>query len=239
MCMTRVPVRKSRPPTRCSTQSYVWSSTAIASKTERASCESTRARAQATVEYGNGLERIGGRRAQGRRPPPDTGTGTRAFNAPAVFSPNPQVTGSVMGNRHPSRHSFCSLPTKSARAWQIAGSGSERPIKIPLETPKVSALADKALHGTRPSSRRTPFMEKGWTSSDSTSTTPTQTLPRCTSIQQINQPRTVRRAGYWGTRNHHQAIRTRWLETTPVRRPRVGQRAIPLSTPTLTPIHVP
>jgi len=56
------------------------------------------------------VERIGGCRAQGRRPPPDTRTGARAFNAPVAFPPNTPVMGSVTGNRHPSRHSFCSLP---------------------------------------------------------------------------------------------------------------------------------
>jgi len=55
----------------------------------------------------------------------------------------------------------------------------------------------------------------------------------------MNQSKTVRKAGFQGTRNHHQATRTGRLETTPVRRPRVGQRAMPLSTPTLTPILVP
>ena len=64
----------------------------------------------ATIEYGKRLERIARRRAQGRRPPPDAGTRTRAFNAPAAFPPNPSVTGSVIGNRHPSRRSLCSLP---------------------------------------------------------------------------------------------------------------------------------
>jgi len=239
MCITRTPVRKSRPPTRRSTQSHVRSSTTATSKTERASCESIRARAQATVEYGNRLERIRGHRAQGRRPPPDASTGTRAFNAPAAFSPNPQVTGSVIGNRHASRHSFCNLPHQTSQ--NVAGRkewvGTSN--QTPLETSKVSALAGKALYNTRPSSRHISFLEKSWVTGDSTSTTPTQTLPRRTSVQQINQPRTAHRAGYRGTRNHHQAIRTRWLETTPVRRPRVGQRAIPLSTPTLMTIHVP
>jgi len=40
-------------------------------------------------------------------------------------------------------------------------------------------------------------------------------------------------------RNHHQSTKTRLLEATPVRRRRAGQRAIPLSTPTLSPVHVP
>jgi len=115
MCIRRTPIRKSRPPTRRSTQSHVRSSTAMVSKTERTSCELIRARALATVEYGNRLERIGRPRAQGRRPPPDAGTGTRAFNAPVAFSPNLPVTGSVIGNRHSSRHSFCSLPHQTSQ----------------------------------------------------------------------------------------------------------------------------
>ena len=144
-----------------------------------------------------------------------------------------------MGNRHPSHHSFCSLPHQTSqnvvghREW--VGTSNQDP----LETPKVSALASEALHGTRPSSRHVSFLGKGRVTNDSTSTTLTQLLPRRTSVQQINQPRTARRAGYRGTRNHHQATKTRWLEMTPVRRPRVRRRAIPLSTPTLTPIHVP
>jgi len=55
----------------------------------------------------------------------------------------------------------------------------------------------------------------------------------------MSQSKTAYRAGYRGTCNHRQAIKTGRLEATPVRRPRVGQRAIPLSTPTLTPILVP
>ena len=119
MSMSRISVRKSRPPTRCSTQSYVRSSMAIVSNTERASYESIRARALATVEHRNRLERIGRRQAQGRRLPPDASTRTRAFNAPIAFSPNSPVTRSVIGNRHPSRHSFCSLPHQTSQ--NVAG----------------------------------------------------------------------------------------------------------------------
>ena len=131
MCISRTSVRRSRPPTRRPTQSYARSSTTVASNTERASCESTRAQAPATVEYGNRLVRIGRPRAQGRRPPPDAGTGTRAFNAPAVFSPNPTVTGSVIGGKHLSCHSFCSLPHQTSqgmterREW--VGTSSQGP----------------------------------------------------------------------------------------------------------------
>ena len=156
---------------------------------------------------------------QGRRPPPDAGTGTRAFNAPAAFSPNPPVTGSVMWNKHPSCHSFCSLPHQTSQ--NVAGRREwvGTLIKTPLEMPKVSAMASEALHGTRPSSRHVSFLGKGRATSDSTSTTPTQLLPLRTSVQQINQSRTAHRAGYRGTRNHHQGTKTRWLETTPIRRP--------------------
>jgi len=121
MYITRLSVRRSRPSTRRSVQSHVQSSTTAASKTEKASSESIRARAPAIVEYGNGLERTSRHRAQGRRPPPDARTRTRAFNAPNAFSPNTPVTGSVMGNRHPSHHSFCSLPHQTTQSMSGCG----------------------------------------------------------------------------------------------------------------------
>jgi len=175
--MTRISVRKSRPPTRRPTQLYARSPATVASNTERASCESTRARAPATVEYGNRIEQIGRRRAQGRRPPPDAGTRTRALNAPVAFSPNPPVTGSVIGNRHPSCHSFCSLPHQTSEnvvgRWEWVGTSNQGP----LETPKVSALASKALHGIRPSSKHVSFLGKGQVSNDNNTTTPTYLPP--------------------------------------------------------------
>jgi len=182
MCMTRMPVRESRPPTRRSTQSRVRPSMAIVSNTERASRESIRARAPATVEHRNKLKRIGRHRVQGRHPPHDTGTGTKAFNAPVAFSPNSPVTGSVIGNRHPSRHSFCSLPHQISQSMAGHRERVGTSNQDPLEMSKVSALTGKALYGTRPSSRHISFLEKSWVTSDSTSTTPTQTLLRCTSI---------------------------------------------------------
>ena len=127
-------------PTRRSNQSHVRSSTTAASKTERVSSESIRTRAPATVEYGNRLERIRRRRAQGRRPPPDAGTGTRAFNAPVAFSPNTPVTGSVIWNRHLSRHSFLQpSPPNNPEHVKTQEAGSERLIKTPSRQPK-SAL---------------------------------------------------------------------------------------------------
>ena len=106
MHVMRLSVRWTRPPTRRSGRTHAQPSMAVASKTEIASNESIRGRALATVEYGSGLGRIGKRRAQGHGPLPDARTRARAFNAPAVFPPNTLVTGSVIGNRHPSHRSF-------------------------------------------------------------------------------------------------------------------------------------
>jgi len=87
------------------------------------------------IEHGKSVQRIdqgssaGYRRTRkepctnqetsGARTPPDAGTGTRAFNAPAAFSLNPPVTGSVIGNRHLSCHSFCSFPHQTSQ--NVAG----------------------------------------------------------------------------------------------------------------------
>jgi len=57
MYITRLPVRRSRPPTRRSNQSHALSSTTTALKTEKASSESIRPRASTTVEYENRLEK--------------------------------------------------------------------------------------------------------------------------------------------------------------------------------------
>ena len=42
--------------------------------------------------------------------------GSGAFNAPAVFSPNPTVTGSVIGDQHPSCHPFYSFPHQTSQS---------------------------------------------------------------------------------------------------------------------------
>jgi hypothetical protein len=78
----------------------------IASNTEKGSCESAEARLSVDRGIRNWLIRIDRPRAQKRRPPPDAGTGTRIFNAPAAFSPHPAVTGSVIGSKHPSNRPF-------------------------------------------------------------------------------------------------------------------------------------
>ena len=149
----------------------------VASKTKKASSESIRGRAPATVEYGNRLERVGKRRAQGHCPPPDARTRAGALNAPDASPPNTLVTGGVIGNRLLSHRSFCSLPTERPRACQDAGNKDGTSNRDPLETPKVSAPDISTLHGVRPSTRPISFIGKGWASTDGTATTLTYQPP--------------------------------------------------------------
>ena len=140
MSISGLSIHNSRPPTRRSTQSHVRSSTTAASKTERASSESIRARVPATVEYGNRLERIGRRRAQGRRPPHDAGTGIRAFNVPVAFSPNTPVTGSSDREQAPVPSFFLQpSPPNNPEHVRTQEAGSERLIKTSSRQPR-SAL---------------------------------------------------------------------------------------------------
>jgi hypothetical protein len=111
----------------------------IASNMEEGSCESTKARLYGNRRIQNWLVRIYRPRAQGRRPPPDAGTGTRAFNAPAMFSRNPTVMGSVIGSKHPSNRSFLQPcpPDKpeNCRAQQDGRNVLSRP---PSRRPKLA-----------------------------------------------------------------------------------------------------
>jgi hypothetical protein len=214
-------------------------STAAASKTEIASSESVRARATTAVEYGSGLERTERRRAQGHCPPPDARTRARAFNAPDASPPNTRVTGGVIGNKLMSHRSFCSLPTERPRACQDAGNKDGTSNRDPLETPKVSAPDIDTSYGVRPSTSPGSFLETSRASTDHAVTAPPDLPPSHISVHPPNQSKTARRAECRGTRDHHQAIKTGRLEVMPVRKPRVGQRSMLLSTPIPTPIHVP
>ena len=42
--------------------------------------------------------------------------GSGAFNVPAMFSPNPTVTGSVIGDQHPSCRPFYSFPHQTSQS---------------------------------------------------------------------------------------------------------------------------
>jgi len=91
-----------------------------------------------------------------------------------------------------------------------------------LEITKVSAPDNRALHGVRPSTKHGPFLGTSQASTDNATTTPLDPPPHRISVRPLNQPKTARRAGCRGTRNHHQATEMGWLEATPVRKPRVG-----------------
>ena len=120
--MSRVPIRGTLTNAYNETnRTHGRPSTAAASKTEIPSSESARARAATAVEYGSGLERTEGRRAQGHCPPPDARMRVGALNAPDASPPNAQVTGGVIGNRLPSHQSFCSLPAERPGACRDTG----------------------------------------------------------------------------------------------------------------------
>ena len=212
MCITRLPVRRSRPSIRRSNLTYAPPSTVAASKTEIASSESARARATTAVEYGSGLERTERRRAQGHCPPPDARTRAGALNAPDASPPNTQVTGGVIGNRLLSHRSFCSLPTERPRACQDAGNKDGTSNRDPLETPKVSAPDIDTSYGIRPSTSPGSFLETSRASTDNTTTTPPDLPPHRTSVRPQNQREAAGRAERRSTRNHHRAIKMGRLE---------------------------
>ena len=141
--------------------------------------------------------------------------------------------------RLPSHRSFCSLPTERPRACQDAGNKDGTSNRDPLETPKVSAPDIDTSYSARPSTSPRSFLETSRASTDHAVTAPPDLPPSHVSVHPSNQSKTARRAECRGTRDHHQAIKTGRLEVMPVRKPRVGQRSMLLSTPILTPIHVP
>ena len=152
----------------------------------------------ATVEYGNRLVRIERPRAQGHRPPSDADTGTGAFNAPAVFSPNPSVTGSVIGNKHPSNCSSCSLAyqTSQSMAGRSKVVGTSR--QDPPRDAQSQRSAQQGLVRHLTLEQACSFPKKGRATMDGTSTTLTQLPPRCTSVQWISRSRTMHRSRIQG-----------------------------------------
>ena len=128
----------------------------IASNTEKGSCESAGARLNDNRRIRKWLGRIDGPRAQGRRPPPVAGTRARAFNAPAIFSPNPIVTGSVIGSKHPSNLTFRNFVPQKSKNTARHSETVETSHHGPLEAPKVSAPINRALRGAGPSSKCVP-----------------------------------------------------------------------------------
>jgi len=151
-----------------------------------------------TVEYGNRLVQIERPRAQGHRPTPDVDTGTRAFNEPAAFSPNPSVTGSVIGNKHPSNRSFCSLAHQTSQSM----AGRSKVVRTSRQDPPRDAQSQRSAqqglvrHLTL--EQACSFPKKGRTTKDGTSTTLTQLPPRRTSVQRISQSKTAHRSRIQG-----------------------------------------
>ena len=194
MRITRLPVRGSRPPIRRSNLAYAPPSTAATSKTEIASSESIR------------------RRARGRHPPPDTRTRAGALNVPDASPPNALVTGGAIGNRLPSRQSFCSFPTERPGVCRDTGNKDGASNRDTLETPKVSAPDISILRGVRPSTKQGPFPGTSWASTDDTTATLPDSPPYRTDMRSQNQCKAARRAERRSTRNHHRAIRMGRLE---------------------------
>ena len=145
----------------------------------------------------------------------------------------------MIGNKLLSHRSFCSLPTERPRACQDAGNKDGTSNRDPLETPKVSAPDISILHGVRPSTKQGPFLGTSWASTNFITATPSGPPPSRTSMRPQNQHKAAGKAKRRSTRNHHRAIKMGRLEAMPVRKPRVGQRSMRLSTPTLTSTHVP
>jgi len=186
--MTRGPVRKSRPLTRrppIRTRDYQNAMTTIASSTEKGSCESTKARLDSDRRIRKQLIRINKPRAQGRRPPPDAGTGTRAFNAPVVFSPNPTVTGSVTGSKHPCNPPFCSLVPQMSQSMAEHSETVGTSCHGPPRGAQSQRADQRGLVRHRSLERTRSFPKKSQAMKDSTSTTLTQLLPRRTGVPTV------------------------------------------------------
>ena len=132
----------------------------IPSNTEKGSCELAEARLNGNRRIRKWLGRISRSRARRRCPPSVTGTEVKAFNVPAMFSPNPTVAGNVIGSKHPSNphfHSFIPQMGKST-ATTVRQSGCH--ITAPLKAPQVNAPLSKALLSARPSSEYVPSQRR-------------------------------------------------------------------------------
>ena len=151
-----------------------------------------------TVEYGNRLIRIERPRAQGRSPPPGAGTGTMTFNVPATFSPNPSITGSVIGNKHPSHHSFLQpCPPNRPEHARVQRGGRNVPSRPPRDI-QSQRLAQQGFARHLTLEQACSFQGKGWATKDGTSTTLTRLQSRCTSVQRISWTRTAHRSRILG-----------------------------------------
>ena len=136
MHMTKAPIRKSRSPTQRPPAGY----RRPQPQTQKERCANQLGLDQmATVEYGNRLVRIKRPRAQGCHPPPDAGTGTTAFNAPATFSPISH------GKRDREQ-----APVQTSHSMAGCSEVVETSRQDLLETPKVSARSARLCAAPNP-----------------------------------------------------------------------------------------
>jgi hypothetical protein len=219
----------------------------IASNTERGSCESAEARLNGNRRIWKWLERIDRPRAQRRRPPSVAGTGAKAFNAPAMFSPNPTVTGNATGSTHPSNATFRSfIPqiSKSTAKHSATDEMSHRGVPRGSQDQRT----------VQPSHMQRQTLEQAHTfpAPDPRASThlPREELGKsqrfncsrhdyCCDVQVcpwLSQSKATHRSRVQKhPRSSPKYQVTRWLEATPVQRPRVGQRTTPLSSLILFP----
>ena len=107
-------------------------------------CESTEARLNNNHRIWKWLGRTDRPRAQRRHPPPVAGMGARAFNAPAMFSPNP-VTRNVIGSKHPSNPHFSQLHPPDKQEYNQAQCDSRYVIsRCPSRHPESAHRSKKS-----------------------------------------------------------------------------------------------
>ena len=168
--------------------------TTITSNTEKGSSESARARLNSDRRIRNWLIRIDRPRAQGRHPSPDAGTGTRAFNAPAVFSPNPTVTGSVIGSKHSSNRAFCSLVHRMSRSMAGRSKTDGTSCHDPSRDAQSQRSNQQGFARHRTLERTCSFPKKSQAVKDSTTTTLPRLQPQRTGVPTVSQSRMARRS---------------------------------------------
>jgi len=167
------------------------------------------------------------------------GTGDRAFNAAAMLPPNPTVTRSVIGEQAPIKSllfpALSSRLEKSMNWHSVAGVISHH--GPPRE---VQGQRSCVTEPPVPPDPRTDVVLPREGSSDGSQRFNHSRRDYCHDVQvcsRLSQYQMMCRS--WIQGNHTPSSPkcpvTGWLEAMLVRRPRVGQRAIPLSRSTQTP----
>jgi len=209
----------------------------IASNTERGSCELAAARLNGNRRIRKWLGRIDRPRAQRYHPPPVAGTGARPFNAPAILSPNLTVVGNVIGSKHPSNPHFSQLYPLDKQEYKLAQCDSRDVVsRCPSRHPESVRRSIKSYAVLDP--RANAFLPRE-ESGDESQHLNRSGCDNCHDVQACphsSQSETMHKSRI---QKHAQSSPkypvTRRPEATPVRRPRVGQRTMPLSSLILLP----